>query len=110
MPVDKVAGGWCVARLVRCPSFSGPYVESQNIPPHSKQRGDSMIAVHDLISKGLLNENHGRIEPSCPFYELPRTEKALTPLAIFDACNGRRDAVKVLVDDPPYDITRLLAE
>ena len=83
-----------------------------NISINSKSTGQAktgrnpMVSIHDLIANGLLDKDHRCMERSCILYQLPREAKALTSFAIFDLCNGCRDAMNMRIDSPLDDLHR----
>lgn len=95
---------WCGKKLI---SSSNPSVQAGNRVRDERKGGtETMVSIHDLITLGVLDENHRCVEPSCPFYELPRFEKALTCLSAFEACEVCAQALNVSRHDPLYALTR----
>jgi hypothetical protein len=105
------AGRYSVDRFVGILFCSNPRIKDQGSPwVEAECRSNPMISIHDLEALSLIEKDHRCMEPSCPMYELPRSKKALTPLSIFDLCDGCKTAMNMLIDDPLYDVSRSWTE
>ena len=92
-------------------SGSNPRIEQDaTMVIEGEAGGQSMVSIHDLVAAQLLPEDHRCMEPTCPFYESPRSEKTLLATAFFDLCDGCKTAMNVRIDDPLYDLSRAWVE